>query len=83
MSPEEKAAAAVVKAESAQGWEGQFIDMEISGLVVEHGMGEEFVAGIVTLSRESALAAMHAMGAAMGESGATAEFLAEQFGWEG
>lgn len=79
----EKAVTSVVNAEPAQGWAGEFIDMEISGLVVDHGMGEDFVAGTVTLSRESALAAMYSLGKSLGSPGATAEFLAEQFGWEG
>jgi hypothetical protein len=70
-----------VEISAMEGWSGRYVEMEVSGLAVDMGMGEQFVSGSVVLSRESALAAMWSLGKSLGEPDQTEKFLASVFGW--
>jgi len=63
---EARAKGGYIGADSIVGFEGEFATVEVAGLKIDIGMGEQFVSGEVVLSKESVGYAIWALAKSIG-----------------
>lgn len=64
-------------------WRGEYVSLELMGVVVDDGFDRTFVSGDVTLDRARTLGLIRALGTGLGKPEETEAFLQSTFDWQG